>query len=117
MCLGTRVQLHLRLLVILKLSQIPADPCAVLALFVSLEIEFDEVNPAFMDEIGEDDAQRTVPQIPAGQAALTINRDSVCVKMQMRLEDVGGTAASTSRNKCKSVGSDLYFLESLKRSR
>ena len=96
MCLGLRVQPHLRLPFILTLSQIPADPCAVLSLFVSLEVELDEINPAFMDEIGEDDAQRAVPQIPAGQAALTINRDSVCVKIQMRLEDVGGTAAITS---------------------
>ena len=59
-CSGTRVQLYWRLPVILTLSQIPADPCAVLALLVSLEVEFDEVNPAFMDEIGLDDAQRTV---------------------------------------------------------
>ena len=49
--------------------------------------------------------------------ALTINRDSVCVRMLMRLEGVGGTAAITFRNNCKSVGSDLYFLESLLRSR
>ena len=49
-----------RLPVILTLSQIPVDPCAVLALFVSLELEFDEFNAAFMDEIGLDDAQRTV---------------------------------------------------------
>lgn len=50
------------------LSQIPVNPCPVLALSVSLEVEFDEVNTAFMDEIGEDDAQRAVAQILAGQA-------------------------------------------------
>ena len=49
--------------------------------------------------------------------ALTINRDGVCVRMLMRLERVGGTAAITSRNNCKSGGSDLYYLESLLRSR
>ena len=49
------------------LSQIPVDPCPVFALFVSLEVEFDEVNTALMDEIGVDDAQRTVAQILAGQ--------------------------------------------------
>ena len=65
--LGTRVQPHLRLPVILMLSQIPVDSCPVFALFVSLEVEFDEVNAALMDEVGENDAQRTVAQILAGQ--------------------------------------------------
>ncbi len=68
MCLGLMVQPHLRLLVILTLSQIPVNPCAVLSLLVSLEVELDEINPTFMDDIGEDDAQRTVAQILAGQA-------------------------------------------------
>ena len=67
-CLGLRVQPHLRLPIILMLSQIPVDPCPVFAFFVSLEVEFDKVNTALMDEIGVDDAQRTVAQILAGLA-------------------------------------------------
>ncbi len=66
--LGTRVKPHLRRTVILMLSQIPANPRPVFALFVSHEVEFDEVNAALIDEVGEDDAQLAVAQILAGQA-------------------------------------------------
>jgi len=50
------------------LSQIPVNPRPVFALFVSHEVEFDEVNAALIDEVGEDDAQLAVAQILAGQA-------------------------------------------------
>ena len=51
-------------------SEISVDASVVLALFVSLKVKFDEVHPAFMDEISIDDAQRTVAQIFASQASL-----------------------------------------------
>lgn len=53
--------------VIPMLSHLPVDPCPVFALFVSFEVEFDEVITALMDEIGVDDAQLTVAKILAGQ--------------------------------------------------